>query len=357
LGLPLFVISTENVDHNYRPVAFFVSWSESTAQTTLMLRKLSEFLLEKFNFDFKPKFILTDNSDALIAGCKQAFNHEYVHLACLFHIAKNVREKSQSTLLKDKKHLLFFGLKALKNSPTLPFFKKVWDIIKKYWQDNGVQSQFILTFEKEYILKGLQWHYGSAFPGKSRTNNSVESGNNVLKRFFNRKPHNFKEFLAKMKEFIQEWSTVDKTSFPFQPTPSSKVIQAAEERAAIEKFFLSDQTPNLLYYPRKGVPKETLVIALNKLLGRQNIPKDIEALHEGWCYFRIINKSLYSCDCADFNKANFCKHSLAVKMIEGELQDPTLKAKKERGRKAAMTKALEGKNQSSLPGLPLAIQN
>jgi len=353
LGLPLFVVSTENVNHNYRPVAFFVSWSESTAQTTLMLKKLADFLQESFDFAFKPKFVLTDNSDALISGCKQAFSHEYVHLACHFHIAKNVKEKVQSKLLKDKKQILFFGLKVLKNSPSLPFFKRVWEIVKKYWQDNGVEISFISTFEKEYILKGLEWHYGSAFPGKSRTNNSIESGNNVLKRFFNRKAHNFKEFLGKMREFIQEWATLDKTSFPYQPTHSLKILQEAKERANIINFFLNDTTPNLLYYPRKGVSKEILNIAFQKVLTRKNLPEDIDNLHQGWCYFRTINKSMYTCDCANFYKLNFCKHSLAMKIIQGEIQDPVLKQKKQRGRKANISKALEGKNESR----PLPIQD
>jgi hypothetical protein len=96
LGLPLVVLSTEDINHQYRPVAFFISWAESTAQVTLMLTKLKEFLSEKFDFDFQPKFVLTDNSDALIAGCKKAFTHDYIHLACHFHIGKNVKEKSQA---------------------------------------------------------------------------------------------------------------------------------------------------------------------------------------------------------------------------------------------------------------------
>ena len=55
-----------------------------------------EFLLENFSFDFKPKYILTDNSDALISGCKKAFAHEYIYLGCQFHLAKRIKEKSNS---------------------------------------------------------------------------------------------------------------------------------------------------------------------------------------------------------------------------------------------------------------------
>lgn len=34
----------------------------------------------------------------------------------------------------------------------------------------------LIVFEAEYIKKNVQWHYGSSFPGQSRTNNSLESG-------------------------------------------------------------------------------------------------------------------------------------------------------------------------------------
>ncbi len=95
LGLPLMVLSTETINHNFRPVAFFISSSENIAQTQLMLLKVQEFLKEKFNYDWCPMYVLTDNSDALIGGVKKAFQHSYTHLACHFHLAKRMREKTQ----------------------------------------------------------------------------------------------------------------------------------------------------------------------------------------------------------------------------------------------------------------------
>jgi len=74
----------------------------------------------------------------------------------------------------------------LKNSPSVSFFKNAWNLVKLYWESKDVKKEFIEAFKKEYIDKVPQWHYGAAFCGKSRTNNSLESGNNVLKNFFNR---------------------------------------------------------------------------------------------------------------------------------------------------------------------------
>jgi len=300
LGLPLFVVSTEDINHSFRPLAFFVSWSESASQVTLLMKKLSQFLLENFEFQSQPKYIMTDNSDALISGCKKAFNHEYIHLGCHFHLAKRIKEKSNAQTLKDKKIYLFFGIKALKNSPSIEFFKKTWEIIKQYWKDNNIPTDFIDVFESEYIKKSVQWHYGAAFPGKSRTNNSLESGNNVLKVFFQRKSQNIKVFFAKMKDFIREWSIQEKTKFPYKIEYLASIKKAAEKSAQEDPFIYHNSTPTVVYYPRKGIPKEELEEALKSLLKRGVVPNTFKELHEGWCYFRTINPILNQCDCAEF---------------------------------------------------------
>jgi len=126
---------------------------------------------------------------------------------------------------------------------------------------NQIGKEFINTFESEYIKKQVEWHFGAAFPGKSRTNNSLESGNNILKIFFQRKPQNIKVFFAKMKDFVQKWSLQEKTTFPNQVEFFTSIKNDALECAKEENFMFHPQTPNLLYYPRKGIPKETLNVA------------------------------------------------------------------------------------------------
>ena len=121
-----------------------------------MLRKLQTFFANHLGFVFQPKFILTNNCDTLITGCKNSFTHPYIHLGCHFHIAKRMKEKSQSGAFEDKKKLLFFGLKCLKNSPTLSFFQRVWKIVREYWKNNDIPNDFIETFNKEYIQKNVQ---------------------------------------------------------------------------------------------------------------------------------------------------------------------------------------------------------
>jgi len=152
LGLPIFIVSTETIMHSFRPIAFFISWSESKAQVICLMTKLCEFMKEKFQYEFLPKFVMSDNSDAIISGIKEVFKHEYTHLACHFHLAKNLKEKTKSQDLKELKHEIFLGGKALKNSSSFSFFKNVWAIVKTYWEEKGIKRNLLKLFGKNILI-------------------------------------------------------------------------------------------------------------------------------------------------------------------------------------------------------------
>ena len=283
-----------------------------------MLSQMTEFLQKQFKVDFRPKFILSDNSDAIIAGCREALEYEYVHLLCHFHIHKGIREKTQKKELSKFKPVILYGIKALKNSQSMGFFLHVWNLISDYWQEHGVPLTFIECFEKEYVKKEVEWHYASAFPGKSRSNNSVESANNILKDYYNRKAHNIKEFLAKMKGFLQEWSTVEKIAFPTALQYKEIVKKQAEQIIKNNLLLKSTRTPGILYCLRKRIDIEDPAPLLEKFLKRKRLPSNVDELFEGWGIFRTVNTIKDSCDCANSLKFNYCKHRLAVKIVNAE---------------------------------------
>jgi len=340
LGLPVMIISTENINHNLRPVAYLVTWSESIAVVVSMIKNLTEFLRTNFNFEFRPQYVMTDNSDAFISGIKQAFNHHYVHMTCHFHLMKNLKEKTQKSDLKDLKAEILCGVKFLKNSGSEEFFTHVWKIVKEYWKQKNVPENFIKTFEKEYINKPVKWFYGCSFYGKSYSNNSVESGNKLLKDFFNRKPQNIKVFLAKIQDFLREWSTLEKTSFSLQVEYKKCIIKEAEKIVKENAFLSSPLTPNCLYYPRKGIPANLIETNLQHHLNREILPANIDDLFKNFGNFRTINKELKSCDCSSYHKYKYCKHLIAIMIVDEELHDPEIKEKKKRGRKKFITTAL-----------------
>lgn len=342
LGLPVITLTTENMAHNFRPVAYLIGWSESTEQITELLQKFCNFLQKHFQYYFKPKYILSDNSDAIISGCSKAFVHDYIHLLCHFHIMKGIKDKTRKNDLKEHKPCIFFGIKALKNSKSITFFNRAWKIIKVYWEEKGVPQNFIKGFEQEYITKKVQWHYGASFSGKSRSNNSVESGNKIIKDFYNRRAHNIKEFLGKAKDFVREWSTQEKTTFPLNLEYSTKVKKQALEIVDNAFFLESRNSVGFLYCTRKGVDTdEDVQEILEKHLLRNPLPDNADELFEYWGYFRTINVIHQTCDCAEFSKRNYCKHIIALKILSGEFQDPDIKEKKKKGRKPHITKALE----------------
>ena len=345
LGLPVITISTETKSHNFRPICFFIAFSESKDQVSLMLREFSSFLKKEFNFDFLPKYIMSDNSDAIISGCKDVFKQEYTHLSCIFHLMKNLKGKCRSKDLKPFQAVIFYGIKCLKNCHTREMFDNTWKLVKDYWIDSKLKVSFIDTFESEYIKKKVSWFNGSAFYGKSRSNNSLESGNKVLKDFFDRKPNTLKGFLVKMKDFLREYSTLDKTEFKDSVQYSAKHLEQSKKILEdAQGVMFEDKNKNLYYFARKGMmklEKGILLVALEKHMNCIEVPKSIAQHHESKMYFRTVNFDTKTCDCTNFYKYSYCKHILMLKIMKGELADPFIMEKGKPGRKSKFSKALK----------------
>jgi len=103
----MFIISTENINHNFKPVPFFCFLGRKYLSSCFDVQKLGEFLSLNFNFKFQPQFVMIDNCDALITACKEVFQHNFTHMGYQFHIAKRMKEKTASKDLKDKKKSYF----------------------------------------------------------------------------------------------------------------------------------------------------------------------------------------------------------------------------------------------------------
>ena len=69
----LTLSSTETVQHSFRQVAFFISWSESTSQVTCLLTKLSEFLKTSSNMIFYSSTSWAIIPTQLYLGVKRLF--------------------------------------------------------------------------------------------------------------------------------------------------------------------------------------------------------------------------------------------------------------------------------------------
>ena len=166
-----------------------------------MISQLKEFLKQDFNFELQPKYVLSDNSDAIITGYKKSFkNGDYVHLLRHFHIDKNIWEKNSKQTAKGASKCHFVWIKVLKNSQNLTFFRNTWTLINKHWKDKGVPDEFISCFEKEDIKKRAVALL-SFFLWEKQSNNSLESGNKTSASFFNRKAPNVKGFWQRWKIF------------------------------------------------------------------------------------------------------------------------------------------------------------
>jgi len=143
----------------------------------------------------------------------------------------------------------------------------------------------------------------------------VESGNNILKNYFNRRAQSLKEFLAKMKDFVREWSTLEKTSFPIQYNYKERVRNQAKILVETESILKIEEMPGFLFCLRKRLAKDQKDIVLEKFTKRKHLPANAEELHEGWGCLRVINTLHQTCDCGNFQKYGYCKHIIALKII------------------------------------------
>ena len=128
---------------------------------------------------------------------------------------------------------------------------------------------------------------------------------------------------------IQEWSIVEKTSFPNQIQIDSKTRKEREELLK-KRVFESDRILHLLYCPRKGIEESDLNSTLLLLFERKELSNCMSELFDEWFNFRIIDKQKKTCDWAHFFKSNYCKRIIALKMLNGELSDPEKRKTKTR---------------------------
>jgi len=155
----------------------------------------------------------------------------------------------------------------------------------------------LIHLKQSKLKKKVQWHYGTSFAGKSCSNNSVESANNNLKIFFNRKAHNIKEFKGKIKDFLRVWSTLEKTSFPNAIEYNTKVKERALELIENASILESSYSSSFLYFTRKGIESDQIQAALEIYVRKKDLPKDVKTLLERWGFFRTI-------DCVNYTVVN-----------------------------------------------------
>ena len=63
LRFPVVHMSTETLQHNYRPICFFITESETTEKISKMMQLLIEFMKTSFSYDLKPKSVLRNNTN------------------------------------------------------------------------------------------------------------------------------------------------------------------------------------------------------------------------------------------------------------------------------------------------------
>jgi len=95
-----------------------------------------------------------------------------------------------------------------------------------------------------------------------------------------------------MREFIIEWSTLEKTHFPNQVDYNKKILKAGQEYMTKGKFIQIGEEANRLYCPRKGIVF-SIKKAIEQLKNRSSLPNNVNKLFNGWGNFITVDKKKY----------------------------------------------------------------
>jgi len=220
-GFVTLVLGTENILHQFRPIAFAIVAHEDQAAYNKLLKEVKKFLQDNFNFNYSPKYALMDGARSSYNATVQVFGKDMKIILCWFHLLKAIRNHIyQLKDAADKKYLrenwpfVCYGLGLLAKTRTHNDFLDLWKIMKENWNDElQLPEDFLKYIETEYIKSNLIWNQ-STFIGKSRSNNSLESFNNQLKMtYFEAKKFDLISFFRIAKSMVRDFSR-DLTSFP-----------------------------------------------------------------------------------------------------------------------------------------------
>lgn len=219
-GFVTLVLGTENIYHQFRPIALSIVAHEDTESYEILFQKTREWINKLFDEEWIPKFALMDGAKAALNATKNVFGETKVIL-CWFHMLKairnhiyNLKPSVAKNHLKENWAFICYGLGLLAKTRSQKQLLDLWRIIRDDWEKAlQLDEDFVLYIEGEYIKSKFTWNQ-STFLGKSRTNNSVESFNNVLKQtYFESKRFDVISFFNVAKRMIKDFS-LDMTEFP-----------------------------------------------------------------------------------------------------------------------------------------------
>ena len=90
-GFVTLVLGTENIYHQFCPIAFSIVAHEDKTSFGIMFSQTQEWITKIFNSLWKPSFALMDGAKSALNATKQIFGKEITVILCWFHLLKALR--------------------------------------------------------------------------------------------------------------------------------------------------------------------------------------------------------------------------------------------------------------------------
>jgi hypothetical protein len=199
---PLQIIGTTDVAGHFRLLAVFVQTNEDTEAQMFGMASLKAAFKDFLAYEWNPAFGLSDAAVHVKAALKSCFPG-IVLATCYFHLTRGL-VKNQSKF-RDRENYVNFSadVRSLHELSSKAVFVEGVDLLCKRYQDQ--EGGAVAWFRDSWGREDLRdWYIGALPGGLPTSNNAMESGNALLKKFVTcRKQQSIGIFLQKMKNEIK----------------------------------------------------------------------------------------------------------------------------------------------------------
>jgi hypothetical protein len=327
-GMLLMVLSTESKNHELRLISFAITISESANAYQLLIQQTIDVTKKLFKIDsIKIDYVLSDGSEAVVRAVKTVLPDNVHHILCYFHMMQAIERQVKKKSNAAKRGTIYWSIKCLKETQTLTQFSEMWfDLFLPYWKSENIEEEFINYFESQYIKSHLLWFDGAAYPGKSRTNNSVESFNKEIKRTYTqyKKLHPL-HFIKLLSKIFRDYSILKKNSFDEYKIPDS-ILKEGQALVPSIRFAKKGRKDAYGLFIRSKRSHKTLEQRVLLFLEEQK--KQVTCIQELYWYRKYfwaidLSNNKYSCGCHKYVSKRYCKHSVAIQMHLGLMKKLT----------------------------------
>lgn len=203
-GYPVLQIGTSDLHRKYHPFGIAVCTQETTADFKFIFDSLQRAVLEKFDVQIKPSYLIADAAKSIQNAFQQSFDGGSV-VMCWFHTRKAVTSRMEKHIHSTPKRLEFINdLHKLQLSQSSEIFDAASELFVEKWMPES--KELLDYFRNEWLIKNRNWYEGFAKRVPS-TNNSLEAFNRVVKDEQTlRARMDLAQFRIKVFEMVRQWS-------------------------------------------------------------------------------------------------------------------------------------------------------